>query len=153
MRILVDADACPVKDRILKVAKKNGVSVVFFCDINHRIETDYGMVVTVDSGRDSVDIKLVNAAVPGDIVITQDYGLATLAMAKGAWGISANGRRYTEENIDMLLFERHASMKARNAGHRTKGPSKRTRSDDEAFETGLEHLIETITESREGERH
>lgn len=140
MRILVDADACPVKDRIEKIAKKWHIPVIFFCDINHRIETDYGTVITVDSGRDSADIRLANTVLSGDVVVTQDYGLATLALARRAIALSASGGRYTEENIDRLLFERHASMKARNAGFRTKGPSKRKREDDEAFERNLREI-------------
>ncbi len=140
MRILVDADACPVKDRIERVAKKLHIPVIFFCDIHHRIESDYGTVITVDSGRDSADLRLTNALVPGDVVVTQDYGLATLALARGSRAINTTGGKYTEQNIDQLLFERHTAMKARNAGFRTKGPSKRQREDDEAFERCLREI-------------
>lgn len=140
MRILVDADACPVKDRIERVAKKLHIPVIFFCDIHHRIESDYGTIITVDSGRDSADIKLVNALQPGDVAVTQDYGLATLVLAKRGRAVNTSGGEYTEHNIDQLLFERHTAMKARNAGHRTKGPSKRHREDDEAFERCLREI-------------
>ena len=140
MRILVDADACPVKDKIERVAKKLHIPVLFFCDINHRIESEYGTVITVDRGRDSADLRLVNALQPGDIAVTQDYGLATLALAKRARVVNVSGGQYTEHNIDQLLFERHTAMKARNGGFRTKGPVKRNREDDEAFERCLKEI-------------
>lgn len=141
MRILVDADACPVRDQIVRLGKKYGISVIFYCDIAHLIEDDYASTVVVDQGKDSADLKLANALERGDMVVTQDYGLATMALAKGAVVLNSSGNQYTNENIDRLLFERHISKKARNAGIRTKRPSKRTHLDDEKFEAAFEQLL------------
>jgi uncharacterized protein len=141
MKILVDADACPVKDIIVEVAKGRGIDVIMFCDTAHMIHDGYSKVVVVDKGRDSVDIKLVNRVEDGDIVVTQDYGLAAMALAKRAFAISQNGLVYDSSNIDGLLFQRHASQKARNAGQRTKGPKKRNRENDESFRVAIVKLV------------
>lgn len=142
MRILVDADACPVRNQIVRIAKLYEIPVIFYCDIAHLIEDDYATTIIVDQGKDSADLKLANALVRGDIVVTQDYGLATMALAKGAKVLNASGGEYTNENIDRLLFERHISKKARNAGIRTKGPSKRTPLEDEKFELLLKQFVD-----------
>lgn len=142
MKILVDADACPVKDEIVRIAKQHSLKVLFYCDTAHRIDIPGTQTILVDKGRDSADIKLANAIEPGDFVITQDYGLASMAMAKRAIVLSANGREYTLFNIDQLLFERHLSMKERKAGNRIKGPSKRTQEDNKIFEEALKRRLQ-----------
>jgi len=141
MKILVDADACPVKNIVIKVAKENNISVTMFIDTSHIINDGYSEVVTVDQARDSVDIALINKCERGDVVITQDYGVAALALPKGARVISQNGLIYDNENIENLLFERHISKKARASGGRTSGPRKRTKDDDLAFEVAFRKLI------------
>ena len=102
--VLVDADACPVKDEIIRVAKKNNIEVHFFADINHRITVDYGQVTIVDQGADSVDIALINNSQSGDIIVTQDYGVAMLAIGKGAFVLHPSGRELNNSNIDQLMF-------------------------------------------------
>lgn len=142
MRILIDADACPVRKSAVALAKRYRIPVWCYCDTAHRIEDGYSRTVTVDKGADSVDFKLIQDLLPQDIVVTQDYGVAALALGKGAAAIHQNGWIYTEENIDRFLFERHLGGKIRRSGGRTKGPAKRTKGDDAAFETAFLQLIE-----------
>ncbi len=141
MRILVDADACPVKKEIVQVAKKYKVEVFMFMDTAHSYSDGYSETITVDQGNDSVDIRLINACQPNDIVVTQDYGLAALALAKRTQAINQNGRLYTSENIDQLLFERHLGVKNRQTRHRQKGMPKRTKEDDQLFILNFERLF------------
>jgi uncharacterized protein YaiI (UPF0178 family) len=142
VRILVDADACPVKQIIIRLAKGNGIPVIMFTDTSHIIDDGYSEVVTVDKARDSADIALVNKAVKGDIVVTQDYGVAAMALSKGARALNQNGLVYSGENIDRLLFERHLSQKVRRSGNRVSGPRKRISEDDEKFESALRFMLE-----------
>ncbi|MGD0154385.1 MAG: YaiI/YqxD family protein [Thermacetogeniaceae bacterium] len=141
MRILVDADACPVKQVVIKVAKEHKLPVIMFIDTSHQLNDGYSEVVTVDTQRDSVDIALINRTNAEDIVITQDYGLAALALARSARAINQNGIIYSPDNMDRFLFERHISQKIRRSGGRTAGPKKRTRADDERFEVALRGMI------------
>lgn len=141
IRILVDADACPVKQIIVKAAREHGVPVLMFIDTSHVLNDGYSEVITVDKSADSVDIALANRASRGDIVVTQDYGVAALVLPKGARALNQNGLVYTNDNIDRLLFERHLGQKVRRAGGRTGGPRKRTPEDDERFERAFRALI------------
>jgi hypothetical protein len=97
--------------------------------------------VTVLRGADSADFALVNRVQAGDIVITQDYGLAAMALARWAYALNQNGMAYTDENIDALLLARHTAREVRMAGGRTKGPPKRTAAQDAAFRAALEALL------------
>lgn len=142
MKILVDADACPVKEIIIKIAKSKKIPVVMVIDTSHQINDGYSKVIQVDKADDSVDIALINQTKKGDIVVTQDYGVATLALSKGAKALSQNGLIFTENNIDTLLFERHIGKKVRKGGGRTASIPKRTSQDDERFEKGLLNLLE-----------
>ncbi len=141
MRILVDADACPVKGIIVDIAKKNGIPVTMVIDTSHEYNDGYSEVIVVSRGADAADFKLVNLAGKGDVVVTQDYGVAAMALAKGALAISQNGMLYDGGNIDGLLMGRHQNRKIRSAGGRTKGPPKRSRSQDVDFEEALLKLI------------
>lgn len=141
MKILVDADACPVKHIIVKLAKEYKIPVIMFIDTSHRINDGYSEVVVVDKARDSADIALANRVTGEDIVVTQDYGVAAMSLAKGARAINQNGLVYSNENIDMLLFERHIGQKVRRSGGRTSGPGKRTKEDDVKFENSLRGLL------------
>lgn len=142
MRILIDADSCPVVDIAVLAAKENNLDCIILCDTSHVFEKEGAQTITVSKGADSVDFALVNMIQNGDIVITQDYGLAAMCLAKKAITVSQDGRIYDDNNIDSLLFARHHSRKVRNAGGRTKGPSKRTPCQDEKFEQTLLSLIE-----------
>lgn len=144
MRILVDADACPVVKIVEHTAEKYQIPVALLCDTNHVLQSDYSEVLTVGAGADAVDFKLVSICRKGDIVVTQDYGVAAMILGKGAYGIHQSGRWYTDENIDQMLMERHFAKKARNAKKRNhiKGPAKRTVEDDIRFAESLEKLIQ-----------
>ncbi len=141
MQILVDADACPVKEIIIKVAKEMNINVIMFMDTSHAWRNEDVTVITVDKARDGVDIVLINRAQKNDIVVTQDYGVAALALGKGAKAVNQNGLVFSSSNMDKLLFERHLGQKIRRAGGRTKNMQKRSNVDNENFEKALRSLI------------
>ena len=118
MMIFVDADACPVTRIVEKLAKQYAVPVTLLCDTNHVLTSDYSTIRIVGAGADAVDIALINLCQRGDIVVTQDYGVAALALGKGAKAIHQSGRWYTNENIDAMLMERHMAKKARQSMRR-----------------------------------
>ncbi len=142
MQILVDADACPVKEIIVRIAKKNKIPVTMIIDTSHELYDGYSTIITVDKARDSVDIKLINLLKREDIVVTQDYGVAAMGLGKGAKVLNQNGLIYSDNNIDRLLFERHIGQKVRRAGGRTGSVKKRSKEDDDNFERALLKLIE-----------
>lgn len=144
MRILIDADACPVTNITIGVAKEKGLPVVILCDTNHVLNSEYADVIVVGQGADAVDFVLLNQAQRNDIVVTQDYGVAAMVLGKQAHPIHQSGRWYTNENIDQMLFERHLSKKERRSSSkfRGKGPKKRVQEDDIRFEESLRKLIE-----------
>ena len=141
MRIIVDADGCPGKNLIEKAAIENSIELIMYCDINHVLSSDYASIRYVDSGFQSVDMKVANEAKSKDIVITQDFGVAAMVLAKGAYAIGPKGHIYDDDNIDKLLFERHMSGKVRRSGGKTFGPKKRTNEDDEKLYNNLIKLI------------
>jgi uncharacterized protein YaiI (UPF0178 family) len=147
MKILVDADACPVKHIIERIAKAYAIPVVMVIDTSHILTSDYSEILQVSKAPDAVDIALINRTSPGDIVVTQDYGVASMALGKRAYGINQNGRYYTDDNIDMLMFERHISKKQRRAGNRTSSIKRRTKEDDEKFGESFQNLIKKILSS------
>lgn len=155
MEILVDADACPVISQVESVAQKHNVPVTLLCDTSHILESEYSKVVMVDRGADSVDIVLVNNCKKGDIVVTQDYGVAAMALGKGAYAIHQSGKWYTNDNIDRMLMERHLNKKARRASGKNhiKGPKKRTPEDDEHFSESFEKMIRMVIQNRGGENN
>lgn len=141
MQIFIDADGCPVVDLTIKIAKRYSVECTILCDTSHEFHKDGAETVTVEKGADSVDFKIVNLVKAGDIVVTQDYGLAAMCLARNAVPVSQNGLIFNDKNIEQLLFTRYVSKKIRNAGGRLKGPSKRTPEQDKAFEAALTKLI------------
>ena len=142
MQILVDADACPVKQIIVRIAKERQIPVTMLSDTAHRLGDGYSRIITVDKEADSVDFALIGLLKSGDVVVTQDYGVAAMALGKGARVINQNGLVYSDANIDRLLMERHIGGKVRRAGGRTKGPPKRTAEDDARFEAAFTKLLE-----------
>lgn len=141
MQILVDADGCPVVDAVIRCAREYGVPVTLLCDSAHRFERDGAQTVTVDKGADSVDFALVNRVHPGDVVVTQDYGLAALCLARRATVLHQNGFVYDEDNIDSLLLARHTAKKIRRGGGRLRGPAPRTKQQDADFERCLRGVL------------
>lgn len=145
MQILVDADACPVKDIIVRMAKRKNIPVIMIVDTSHELKDGYSTVITVEKAKDSVDMALINMVKSGDVVVTQDYGLAAMALGKSAKVLNQNGLIYTDENMDRLLMGRHMGQKIRRGGGRTKGPSRRTPEDDARFCSALEAIIDCLT--------
>ena len=148
MKILVDADACPVTRIVEEIAEKENIPCLLLCDTNHVLESDYSEVKIIGAGADAVDFALLNLCKQGDVVVTQDYGVAAMILGKGAYGIHQSGRWYTNQNIDQLLMERHLAKKARmgKGRHHLKGPSKRTEEDDKRFQESFEKLIRMAKE-------
>ena len=145
MKLLIDADACPVTDIALNCAKQYNVGeCILLCDTSHLIERENARTIVVSKGADSADFALVNLVKAGDIVVTQDYGLAAMCLAKKANVLNQNGLIFTEYNIGSLLEQRHLSKKIRMAGGRTKGPSKRTKEQDDAFLKSLKKIFSSI---------
>lgn len=145
MRILVDADACPVKCIIEDVAIKYNIEVVMFYDTSHITTSLYSKIIIVSKGRDSADYELINYAKKGDIVVTQDYGVACMALAKKCYAIKENGLEYDDSNIDFMLESRALNIKLRkNKNVRTHGPKKRTKNDDINFLNNFIELIERV---------
>ena len=144
MKILVDADACPVVSIVERIAKEQNIEVILLCDTNHILQSDYSEVKIIGAGADAVDFALVNLCNKGDIVVTQDYGVAAMILGKGAVGIHQSGRWYTNDNINQMLMERHINKKARRGKgkHHLKGPAKRTEEDDKRFEESFIRLID-----------
>ena len=143
MRILVDADACPVKAQIVQEARRRSIPVIMVLDTSHILDDGYSQIITVDQGADSADFKLISLLEPGDIAVTQDFGVAAMALGKGAHALNQNGLIYSEGNMDRLLFERHLSRKIRRGGGKTTNPRKRTAQDDEAFLTALKKILDS----------
>lgn len=141
MRLLIDADACPVVDLAIAACKPRGIEVLLLCDTAHVMKKDYARTLTFDKGADSVDFALVNRVVPGDIVLTQDYGLAAMCLGRRARVLNQNGMEYTNDNIEALLFTRHENKKLLRAGKHPKGQPKRTKAQDEAFLAALERIL------------
>lgn len=146
MRILVDADACPVKEEVLRVALKYKLEVLYFVDVNHQLTSDYAQIFVVDQGADSVDLALINQMLHHDIVVSQDYGVATLAIGKKGFVLLPSGKELHKDNIDMHMFERHISREERKRGRRGTRHKKRTSNDNERFEESLDFMVNKYKE-------
>ena len=141
MKILIDADGCPVVRLTLSVASEFGVEAVIFCDTSHEFHEDGVKTVTVDKGADSADFAIVNFLDGGDLVVTQDYGLAAMVLSKKGRALTQNGLEITAFNIDLLLASRYAAKKARMSKKHLKGPPKRTVEQDRRFEAVLRKIL------------
>ena len=143
MRVFIDADACPVVSIVENISKKYNIPVTLLCDTNHVLTSEYSEVIVVGAGADAVDYKLISICHRGDIVVSQDYGVAEMALGKGALAIHQSGKWYTNDNIDQMLMERHLNKKARRASGKNhlKGPRKRIAEDDERFRESFEKMI------------
>ncbi|GAB3046643.1 YaiI/YqxD family protein [Virgibacillus ainsalahensis] len=144
MKIYVDADASPVKNIVVSIGQQADISVVLvksFAHFSHDKEPNGVETIYVDTGAEAADYKIMQLAKKGDIIITQDYGLASLGLAKGCTVLHHKGFAYTNQNIEALLQSRYASAMARKSGKRTKGPKAFTQAEKNKFE---ELLIDTI---------
>lgn len=149
MKIYVDADACPVVGIVERAARDHKIEVCLLCDTNHVLQSDYSEIKIIGAGADAVDFALISLCRAGDIVVTQDYGVAAMALGKKAYAIHQSGRWFTNDNIDQLLMERHVAKAARRAKskHHISGPRKRTQEDDKRFEESFRKLITYAEES------
>ncbi len=143
MHIYVDADACPVIRIVENIARKYNIETTLICDTNHVLTSDYSDVVTVSAGADAVDFKLVNLCTRDDIVVTQDYGVAAMALSKGAYAIHQSGKWYTNDNIDRMLMQRYITKCAKRASSKNhiNGPKKRSNEDNIHFAESFEKLV------------
>ncbi|MFD2210513.1 YaiI/YqxD family protein [Virgibacillus halophilus] len=143
MKIYVDADACPVKDTIVSVARSYNIPVTLVMSFSHfsNKQVEGAETVYVDPGSDAADYRIIQLAKKGDMIITQDYGLASLALGKDCIILHHKGFQYTNKNIEQLLQTRHLSAKARKAGQRTKGPKAFTNDDRKKFEELLRNVL------------
>ena len=141
--VLIDADGCPVVDIVVRLCRKHHIPCLILCDTAHAFQREGAETLVFDKGSDSVDYALVNRVQKGDLVITQDYGVASMCLARGCRILHQDGWEYTADNIDALLLVRHESRKHRAAGNRMKGPKKRTSAQDEAFSAALDKILHT----------
>ena len=143
MLIFVDADACPVVGIVENVAEKYNIPVTLLCDTNHVLTSEYSEVIVVGDGADAVDYKIISICHRVDIVVSQDYGVAAMALGKGAYAIHQSGKWYTDDNIDQMLMERHLNKKARRSSYKNhvKGTRKRTEEDDIRFAQSFERMV------------
>ena len=141
MKILVDADACPksVLRICMHVGRKHGIQVWTVASFNHSIESDHHLAVGAD--HQEADFKIINMTEKGNMVVTQDWGLAAVVLGKGAKCLNPTGREFHSDRIEFLLEEREVKSKLRRSGGRTKGPKKRTAEDDRRFEISLERIL------------
>jgi uncharacterized protein YaiI (UPF0178 family) len=141
MKILVDADACPKEALAIcfRLGGKYNIAVWTVASLNHNIKSENHVIVGPDP--QAADIKIINMTTPGDIIVTQDWGLASMVLGKKAYSLSPTGRKFTDETIDFLLEEREVKARFRRGGGRTKGPHRRTDGDDRRFAAALEELV------------
>lgn len=142
----MDADACPVIGITERIAEEYGIPVILLCDTSHVLYSEYSEVKIIGAGADAVDFALLNLCAAGDIVVTQDYGVAAMALGKGAFAIHQSGRLFTDENIDGLLAERHMARESRRISKKSyyKRQKKRTRQEDKWFADSFEKLLSGI---------
>lgn len=144
MRVLIDADGCPVVELAVRACHTFGAECLILCDTAHQIERAGVQTLVCDQGADSVDFTLVNLLRKGDLVITQDYGLASMCLARGARVVDQDGREYTSDNIDALLTFRHAAGQFRRAGGRLRRLAKRSNAQNSAFSTNFSRILSAL---------
>lgn len=143
MKVLIDADGCPVVEITAALCRELGIPCLILCDTAHEIRKTGAETLVFDKGADSVDYAVVNRVCPGDLIITQDYGLASMCLARGGRVLNQDGWEYTDQNIDGLLYQRYEAHKSRASGRHTKGPKKRSPKQNRAFEAGLRKILQT----------
>lgn len=149
LRIIVDADSCPVKKEIISASEAFAVEVVFVASYAHQLSEEGTRVsiVQVDPSDQSADLYIANHLSSGDILITGDFGLAALGLAKGAYVLSPGGQQFTDHNIDSLLERRHIQAKWRRSGYYGKGPKPFTVNQKNLFLQSLTKLLERLQEN------
>ncbi len=153
MKILIDADGCPVVKIVLEISAEYGLKVIVVSDTSHFFDFNENTaeVITVDKGENSADFALLSRCERGDVVVTQDYALAALCLAKGALAINQNGIEYSDKNIDSMLMSRYISQKIRRAGGKTTHIKKRTEAQNAAFSSGFEKMLNKLLLTNSGD--
>ena len=151
MRIFIDADGCPVTKLAIEIARRMNIPVTVVKNHSHLIDDEYAQVVTVDNSRDSADFYIANHAVKGDVVITQDNGLAAMCLARGAMPLNQNGVMITSDNIDAMLYSRHVHRELRQRGIYTSKAGKRSKDQDESFRITFKKLLEELIKNYKGD--
>lgn len=147
MKMIIDADASPVKNEVIQLAEKYGLHVLLISNISHyslEAYPKYVEIIYVEKGADRADFKIIQVADSGDVVITQDFGLASLLLPKGCYVVHHQSYQYTNQNIEQLLQRRHLNALRRKSGERTKGPKAFTSEDREIFYNFLDDLLAKI---------
>lgn len=142
VRVLVDGDACPVKEELFSLHQQFQFDWWIFIDVSHILEIEEAHVIYCDKQRDSADLMLMKEAKSGDIVVTSDLGLAALALARNCKVIDFNGRYIVSEAIDALLLERAINQKNRRQKKFTTRPKPRTKQDNEKFYWACKAMLE-----------
>ncbi len=129
-RLLIDGDGCPYLSKIRTLAKEQDIDLYIYLDDAHPLKDDDEHIFYIDQGKDHVDMAIVRDVRKDDLVITQDYGLATLVLSKQALAINTRGEDYTQDNIEALLMQRYMSMQLRKI-RRAPNMKKSTKKDEE----------------------
>ncbi|GEB76257.1 UPF0178 protein YqxD [Sporolactobacillus inulinus] len=139
--LFVDADACPVKEETLVIARSYDFEPVFVASYASYSADREGKWVFVDQQKEAADLYIVNHTHPCDIVVTQDIGLAGLLTNRHVYVLTIRGQIVSEQNVDVLLSRRYQTYRALNAGERIKGPKPFTRQDRKNFSDALINLL------------
>lgn len=145
MRFVIDGDGSPVKEEVIRLGKKFQLPVLIITSVDHytmKEYPDFVQFIYVDKGADRADYQIVKEIKPGDLLITQDYGLASLVLPKKARVFHHSGKEYLVETIDQLLMQRYIGGQMRKAGKRTKGPKPFTASDRQLFYEIMTDIVE-----------
>jgi uncharacterized protein len=140
--LFIDADACPVKDEVYRVAKRYGLPVFVVSNSWMRVPREPGITaVVVDSGPDAADDWIAERAGAGDVVITADTPLADRALKRSAQAIQPNGRPFTSSSIEGALVSRLIGEHLRSMGELTQGPKPFTAADRSRFLQALDAAV------------
>jgi uncharacterized protein YaiI (UPF0178 family) len=147
-RVVVDGDACPVKAEIAKTVRSCGATALLVSSHAHVLVPEPSVeVVTVDASDQSADLYIANVLTKSDILVTGDYGLAALGLARGSAVLTPRGKEIRESDIEGLLEQRHFSARQRRGGIRTKGPRTFTDEDRDRFQQKLTTLLRGMQEN------
>jgi uncharacterized protein YaiI (UPF0178 family) len=142
--IYIDADACPVKEAVYRVAKRYAVKVVVVANAPQRVPADALVELVVRSGFGAADDWIAEQAAPGDIAVTADVPLAARCVAKGALVVDPKGRVLTADNVGEALAVRDLMQELRDAGTTTGGPAPMTAKDRSRFLSRLDETVNAV---------
>ena len=144
MRVIVDGDAAMYKNDIYQLTLNYQIEMFVYLDYAHLLKDAPYPVIECEIGKDSVDMRILSDLKKGDLLITQDYGLAALALGKGAYVLHVSGLKITSQNIDELLLRRYIGAHQRKSHKHIKGPSKPTKENKDYFLKQLETILSIL---------